>query len=50
MALSKNFKKKIYIYIYIYGFLIIKNNNHVALELYLSIKFELCTVKLKTNN
>ena len=39
-----------YIYIYIYGFLIIKNNNHVALELYLSIKFELCTVKLKTNN
>ena len=35
---------------YIYGFLIIKNNNHMALELYLSIKFELCTVKLKTNN
>ena len=26
-----------------------KNNNHVALELYLSIKFELCSVKLKTN-
>ena len=33
----------------IYGFLIIKNNNHVALELYLSIKFESCTAKLKTN-
>ena len=41
-VIQKSFKK-------IYDFLVIKNNNHVALKLYLLIKFELCIVKLKTN-